>query len=88
MRHLAEQNSQHVTPQETARGVHQALVEYLSQRPDWGLDKMLLKLALEPTSPFDPKGRRNFRKGFVLFLLVVTGLTATFVYFDFLAGGQ
>lgn len=88
MTHLAEENAQLAGPKESVRGGHQALVEYLSQRPDWGLDKMLLNLALEPASPFDPKGRRNFRKGFVLFLLVVTGLTATFVYFNFLAGGQ
>jgi len=88
MGHLAEQNSQKAAHQETARGVHQSLVEYLSQRPDWGLDKMLLNLALEPASPFDPKGRRNFRKGFVLLLLVPSGLAATFVYFNFLAAGQ
>ncbi len=88
MGHLAEQNSQEAAHQETARGVHQSLVEYLSQRPDWGLDKMLLNLALEPASPFDPKGRRNFRKGFVLLFLVASGLAATFVYFNFLAAGQ
>jgi hypothetical protein len=49
---------------------------------------MLLNLALEPASPFDPKGRRSFRKGFLLFLLVAIGLAATFVYFNFLAAGQ
>ena len=88
MRQLAEQNSQDSAHQETARGVYQSLVQYLSQRPDCGLDKMLLNLALDPASPFDPKGRRNFRKGFILLLLVASGLAATFVYFNFLAAGQ
>jgi hypothetical protein len=88
MRDLAEQNSQDAAHQHSAHGVHQSLVEYLSQRPDWGLDKMLLNMALEPASPFDPKGRRNFRKGFVLLLLVASGLAATFVYFNLLAAGQ
>ena len=88
MSHSIDNNSRTPASEVTAREVHRTLVQYLSRRSDLGLDKMLLNLALEPASPFDPKGRRNFRKGFVLFLLVVTGLTATFVYFDFLAGCQ
>ncbi len=88
MRRLAEENSQDTARQETAREVHRALVQYLSRRPDLGLDKMLLNMALQPANPFDPKGRRDARKGFVLFLLVAIGLAATFVYFNFLAAGQ
>ena len=88
MRHSVDNNPQTLPPHEAAREVQQALVQYLSRRPDLGLETMLLNLALEPASPFDPKGRRNFRKGFVLFLLVVAGLTATFVYFNLLAAGQ
>lgn len=88
MRVLAEQESQPVGHQETAREVHYALVEYLSRRPDLGLDKMLLNMALQPANPFDLLGRRNFRKGFVLVMLVALGLAATFAYFNFLAGGQ
>ena len=88
MRHSVDNNPQTLPPHEAAREVHQALVEYLSRRPDLGLEKMLLNLALEPASPFDPQARRNFKKGFVLFLLIVLGLASTFVYFTFLAGGQ
>lgn len=88
MRELAEQNSPPAAHRETTREVHRALVQYLSWRPDLGLDKMLLNLALEPASPFDSQGRRTFRKGFVLVVLVALGLAATFVYFNFLAGGR
>ncbi len=88
MRHLAEQNSQFAAPNEAAREVHHALLQYLSRRPDLGFDKMLLNMALQPANPFNPQGRRNFRKGFVLVMLVALGLAATFAYFNFLAGGQ
>ena len=60
-----------------------ALRDYLRRRPDMGLDKLLLDLALDPASPFDPRGRRRLRKGFVLIMLVATGIAATFVYFNF-----
>jgi hypothetical protein len=88
MSHCADNNPRTLARDEAAREVHQALVQYLSRRPDLGLDKMLLNLALEPASPFDPQARRNFKKGFVLAILIVLGLAATFFYFDFLAGGQ
>lgn len=86
MRHVIEENPQPAAREETAREVHQALVQYLSRRSELGLDTMLLNLALQPASPFDPKGWGNFRKGFVLFLLVAIGLAATFVYFNLFAG--
>jgi hypothetical protein len=88
MRCSVQGNSQPAARGETTREVQQALVDYLSGRPDVGLDKTLLNLALEPPNPFDPGGRRNFRKGFVLAMFVALGLAGTFVYFNFLAGGQ
>lgn len=63
--------------------VHASLANYLRRRPDVGLDKLLLSLALDPASPFDPQGRRRLKKGFVLVMLVSTGIAATFVYFNF-----
>ena len=63
--------------------IHAALTNYLRRRPDVGLGKLLLDLALDPASPFDPRGRRRLRKGFVLVMLVATGIAATFVYFNF-----
>ena len=88
MSHSLNDNPRTLARKEAAREVHQALVQYLSRRPDLGLDKRLLNLALEPASPFDPKARRNFKKGFVLALLIALGLAATFFYFNFLIGGQ
>ena len=64
--------------------VHAVLANYLRRQPDTGLDKLLLDLALDPASPFDPHGRRRLKKGFVLGMLVATGIAATFVYFNFL----
>ena len=63
--------------------VHVALTNYLRRQSDVGLDKLLLDLALDPASPFDPRGRRRLRKGFVLITLVATGIAATLVYFNF-----
>jgi len=88
MSHSVENNARNLAGKEATREVHQALVQYLSRRPDLGLEKMLLNLAFEPASPFDPQARKNFKKGFGLFLLIVSGLASTFVYFNFLAGGQ
>jgi hypothetical protein len=87
MSRLVEENSQAGARGETTRDVHQALAYYLSRRPDLGLDKMLLNLVLEPANPFDPQGRRNFKKGFALAIFLALGLAGTFVYFNFLAGG-
>ena len=64
-------------------GVHTALTNYLRRQPDVGLDKLLLDVALDPASPFDPRGRRRLRRGFVLIMLVATGIAATLVYFNF-----
>lgn len=88
MRRFVEENWKPVASGETTRDVHQALVCYLARRPDLGLDKMLLNFVLDPANLFDRQGRRNFRKAFVLGIFLALGLAATFVYFNFLAGGQ
>jgi hypothetical protein len=63
--------------------VYGELANYLGRRPDVGLDKLLLDLALDPASPFDPQGRRRLKKGLVLVVLVAVGLAGTFIYFNF-----
>ena len=63
--------------------IRAALTNYLRWRPDVGLDKLLLDLALDPASPFDPQGRRRLKKGFVLVVVVAVGLAGTFIYFNF-----
>ncbi len=83
-----QHNSARPEREETTHEVHHRLVSYLSGRPDLGLDKMLLNLALEPANPFDPKRKRKFRKGCVLVVLVALALAATFVYFNFFPGAQ
>ena len=88
MKSSVQTNSQPAAFGQATREVHQALVHHLSQRQDLGLDKMLLNLALEPASPFDPQRQRKLRKGFVLALFVALGLAASFVYFNFLGAGQ
>ena len=79
MRDTQQLRSQPGSPVE----VRAALANYLIRRPDVGLHKLLLDLALNPASPFDPHGRRRLKKGFVLAVLVAAGLLGTFVYFNF-----
>ena len=88
MRPSFQASSQPAAGGQTTREVRQALVHHLSQRPDLGLDKVLLDLALEPASPFDPQRQRKFRKGFVLAVSVALGLAASFVYFNFCGACQ
>ncbi len=67
---------------QTTREVYRALTGYFEQRPDFGFQTMLLNLALEPASPFDPKQTRRFKKGFVLAVFLVLALATTFIYFN------
>ena len=87
MAHRFENNPQSTEREEIGDEIHQALAEYLSRRPDLGLGKMLLNVALEPANPFNPRARRILKKGFVLVVLVVLSLAATFIYFNLLTGG-
>jgi hypothetical protein len=83
-----ENNTAAPEREETTVEARGRLVRYFSGRPDMGLDKILLNLALELANPFDPKRKRKFRKGFVLLLLVALALVATFVYFNIYPGAQ
>ncbi len=68
---------------QTTSEVYMALTGYLEQRPDFGLQKIFLDLALEPASPFDPKQSRRLKKSFVLAVFLALALAATFLYFNF-----
>jgi len=68
---------------QTTRDAYRALTGYLERRPDFGLQKMLLNLALEPASPFDPKQSRRLKKSFVLAVFLALALATTFIYFNF-----
>jgi hypothetical protein len=59
-----------------------SFTDYLNTRPEIGLTRMLLNLALEPANPFKPDARRNFRKGFVLFTVFSAAFIAWFVWFN------
>lgn len=81
--HRIRGEAQPETDGQTTREVYKALTGYFEQRPDFGLQRMLLNLALEPVSPFDPKQTRRFKKGFVLAVFLELALAATFIYFNF-----
>ena len=77
-------NASRTTPEtRSPTEIHAALTNYLRRRRGVGLDKLLLDLALDPASPFDPQGRRRLKKGLVLVVLVAVGLAGTFIYFNF-----
>jgi hypothetical protein len=56
--------------------------DYLDTRPETGLTRMLLNLALEPANPFKPDGSRNFRKGFGLVTVFSAAFIAWLVWFN------
>lgn len=56
--------------------------EYLGTRPEIGFTRMLLNFAFEPQYPFKPDTRRNFRKGFVLAVVVFTAFIAWLLWFN------
>lgn len=55
---------------------------YLGRRPEIGFTRMLLNFAFEPQYPFKPDARRNFRKGFVLAVVVFTAFIAWLLWFN------
>ena len=67
----------------TAKEVHGILAKYFGSRPDLGLWKSFLDLALEPTNPFEPRLRRRPRRDFVLVVVLAGMPVAAFIYFNF-----
>jgi hypothetical protein len=63
--------------------MHVWLKGYFRQRPDIGLGKAIVNLALNPRNPFEPEAWRMPRRGF-LFVAVPFALAAGwFLYFNF-----
>jgi hypothetical protein len=67
-----------VTPAE----VHAWLEQSLGARADIGFRKAIARYVFESPSPFDPQGRRRFKAGFLIVVLVAAAAVAAFLYFD------
>lgn len=81
--HKVKDESRPEASRQSTHEVYTALTGYFEHRPDFGLQKMFLNLALEPASPFDPKQTRRFKKGFILAVFLALALATTFIYFNF-----
>jgi hypothetical protein len=69
---------------ERVRGkqVHEALRQYLRNRPDVGLNKAICDAMFEAANPFDGKAVRPPRRWFVLSCLVSALVFGCFSYFN------
>jgi hypothetical protein len=66
----------------TQEKAHGWLDEYFGRRPDLGLSKFMLHLALEPRNPFAPEVRRKPRAGFVVAAILFASALAWFAWFN------
>jgi hypothetical protein len=71
-----------MTQRITANEVHSWLRDYFDLRPDIGLGKTILSLALHPRNPFDSRARRKPRAGFVLGVVLFATAAICFCYFN------
>ncbi len=69
----------HITPNETKVW----LKDYCRRRPDTGLGKAIVNLALNPRNPFEPEKRRLPRRGFLFGAGMFLSAVAWFLYFNF-----
>ena len=70
---------EYVTPEE----MHSRLMRLVKKRPDIGFKNTALNKALEPPNPFQPDSKRRLARGFILFLLLLSSLVSSFLYFNF-----
>jgi hypothetical protein len=59
------------------------LKDYFRRRPNIGLGKAIVHLALCPPNPFEPEKRRLPRRGFLFGAGMFLGVVAWFLYFNF-----
>ena len=62
--------------------VRSLLKEFLRDRPELGLGKAVLAIALEPPNPFEPQAPRRPSKAFVLVVLCLLALLGVFAHFN------
>ncbi len=66
----------------SAEEAHTWFGEHMKQRPDIGLMKVAVNVMCYPRSPFNPKERRKFRKGFLLAVGLLVVFVALFFCFS------
>lgn len=59
------------------------LKDYFRRRPDIGLGKAVVNLALNPRNPFEPEKRRLPRREFLFGAGMLLSVVAWFFYFNF-----
>ena len=68
--------------QVTAKEVHEMLDQYLGNRSDVGLCRVVTTLVLEPKNLFETESIQKPQRGFVLFSIVSLAAIGAFVYFN------
>lgn len=68
--------------QVTAKEVHEMLDQYLGNRSDLGLWRVVTSMVLEPKNLFETESIRKPQRGFVLFSIVSLAAIGAFVYFN------
>lgn len=68
--------------QVTAKEAHEMLDQYLGNRPDLGLWRVVTTLVMEPKSLFETESTQKPQRWFVLFSIVSLAAIGAFVYFN------
>jgi hypothetical protein len=61
---------------------HAWVEELLKGRPDIGLRKVVMNVAIEPQNPFDAAARRNLRLGFIVAGVLLFATLGVLIYFN------
>jgi hypothetical protein len=69
--------------QVTGKEVHEMLDQYLGNRSDLGLWRVVTTLVMEPKNLFETESKQKPQRGFVLFSIVTLVAVGAFVYFNF-----
>ena len=68
--------------QVTAKEVHEMLNQYLGNRSDLGLWRVVTTRVMEPKNLFETESRRKPQRWFVLFAIVSLAAIGAFFYFN------